>query len=372
MTQRTSIEWTQGPDGAMGVTWNPAIGCSRVSPGCENCWAEKMAARLSRNPGAPEAYRGVAHVGQRTGWHAKWSGTTALVESALDAPLRWRKPRRVAVALMGDLFHESRSDEDIAAVFGVMAAAPQHTFQVLTKRAARMLAWFEWVESRTDGDALDEVHFQAQGYFYEPMPPDDERLTRTIARGLAWPLPNVWLGVSVEDQARAEERIPNLLACPAAVRWVSAEPLLGPLDLGAWLPVVTDDGCSRCGCAGDARDSASDPAHATPRGHLCPPGFDREHIGWVVVGGESGPKARPFRIKWARALIEQCARAGTPCFMKQLGANLGYDQHTNLGRGRHAHDEDRTYVIRDPKGGDPAEWPEDLRVRQFPEVRHAL
>lgn len=274
------IAWTD-------ETWNPVRGCSRVSDGCRWCYAERVAARFS-GPGQP--YEGLTRKG-------RWTGEVRLVPEHLADPLRWKRPRRVFVNSMSDLFHESLSDETIAAVFGVMAASPQHTFQVLTKRPERAREWFLWISSgrlgplpgggvattcmliaeRTDGT---RDHPATRG----PRPND-------------WPLPNVWLGVSVEDQAAADARIPLLLECPAAVRWISAEPLLGPIVLRPeWLPLPRSEPDDfRYWVAHDNR------------------------LRWVVVGGESGPGARPMHPEWARRLRDQCSAAGVPFFFKQWG-----------------------------------------------------
>jgi protein gp37 len=311
MSAASSIEWCD-------ATWNPVRGCTKVSPGCKHCYAETFSERFRGVPGHPF----------EQGFDLR------LVPSALELPLRWRKPRRVFVNSMSDLFHESIPNEYIAAVFGVMAAAPQHTFQILTKRAERMRAWFEWVDKRErDGRALfpydDSLWRIRQMLAVEAMrrgadvPPH---------HGGAWPLDNVWLGVSVEDQQRADERIPLLLETPAAVRFVSAEPLLERVDIGAWLQPP-------CDCCDD-----------TPGIH------------WVIVGGESGPCARPFDLAWARHIVEQCRNAGVACFVKQLGAE---PQQDGASARRHGSLE----AMRNRKGGDPAEWPADLRVREFPEAR---
>ncbi|HEX2677839.1 MAG TPA: DUF5131 family protein, partial [Polyangiales bacterium] len=237
----SSIEWTD-------ATWNPVRGCARVSPGCENCYAERVAARFGA-PGQP--YEGLVSYKSRVSglrytnpkaagsWTApRWNGNARFVPEMLDAPLRWKKPRRIFVNSMSDLFHDDITNEQIAAVFGVMAACPQHTFQVLTKRPARMKAWF---------DKVREIGATVAAKLPRVQTSDPQRYTKLFiadqAEGIlqralwgcelevtppfAWPLPNVWLGVSAEDQQRADERIPLLLQTPAAVRFVSAEPLLG-------------------------------------------------------------------------------------------------------------------------------------------------
>ena len=213
------IAWTD-------ESWNPVRGCSRVSEGCRNCYAETMAARFS---GVGQPYEGLAKM---TPSGPRWTGEVRLVSEHLADPLRWKRPRRVFVNSMSDLFHEKLPDEVIAAVFGIMSAASEHTFQVLTKRAARMVEWFKWAASEAARRAhIDAAHFCTK-LAAEELRESGETKIRGIQAG-RWPLPNVWIGVSVEDQATADERIPLLLQCPAAVRWVSYEPALGPVDFRA-------------------------------------------------------------------------------------------------------------------------------------------
>jgi protein gp37 len=331
------IEWTN-------ASWNPVRGCDKVSAGCKNCYAETFS----------ERWRGIKGHPFEQGFDLR------LVPEALDKPLRWKKPRKIFVNSMSDLFHEDIPNEYIAAVFGVMAACPQHTFQVLTKRAARMREWFDWVWKQ---DPEPWTHCHSEALAAETRLTGD--LDGTIHRhsgGLPdrpWPLPNVHLGVSAENQATADERIPLLLQCPAAVRWVSAEPLLGPIVFGdkglgqgsecsedGWMVRVDEDGC--CISCGE---------------YVMWYGID-----WVVVGGESGPGARICDVPWIRSIVEQCRAAEVPAFVKQLGArpveigrNCGepscreFCPHVSFALG-----------LASRKGGDPAEWPEDLRVREFP------
>jgi protein gp37 len=234
MAGKTGIEWTED-------TWNPIVGCSVISPGCTNCYAMKMADRIQRMEAArnrPTPYAGTTT--QRKAGPV-WNGTLRQApEATLLQPLRWKRPRMIFVNSMSDLFHDSVPDEWIDQVFAVMALCPQHTFQVLTKRAARMRDYMKECEERValltldlacaTGTSLDKPRqhpaFREEGAF-GPTIMDAPR----IVGFKIWPLPNVWLGVSVEDQTRANERVPLLLATPAAVRWISAEPLLGPLDL---------------------------------------------------------------------------------------------------------------------------------------------
>lgn len=332
----TSIEWTRGDDGALGKTWNPVRGCARVSAGCQSCYAERQAHRFS---GTGQPYEGLTVLGKHG---PRWSGRARFVPEMLDAPLRWRKPRRVFVNSMSDLFHEDITDEQIAAVFGVMAACPRHTFQVLTKRPERMVEWFAWIAN--EAEPVDQSPGAAVicGIHASNACADVDYL------GLpsVWPLPNVWLGVSCEDQQRTNERIPLLLQCPAAVRFVSAEPLIEPVDFGRWLDYRTHRKCARCKA-------------------VCADGLACSHCGqhaqasaaldWIIAGGESGPGARECNDAWLRSIVQQCRATSVPVFVKQLGSHV--IQGGELRRKA------------DRKGGDPREWPHDLRVRQFPEAR---
>jgi len=300
----TGIEWTHGA-GYKGETWNPLRGCSRISEGCRYCYAEIMAARFC-GPGQP--YEGVAH---RVGGEARWTGEVRLIEDKLDQPLRWKKPRMVFVNSMSDLFHESLDNETIARIFKVMACAPQHIFQTLTKRTSRMREWFEWAGPRAE--QLVNVTVEGQKYGLDK-----------------WPLKNVWLGTSAEDQATADLRIPHLLQCPAHIRWVSAEPLLGPIEWGLLGVVPKDWGIGYV------------PAHML--------------LHWIVVGGESGGVgARECRLEWIRAMIEEC-REITPIFVKQLGSKPWHKPETWVV----------PLNLKHRKGGDQEEWPDDLRIRQYP------
>lgn len=307
MGATTGIEWTD-------ATWNPIRGCSRVSEGCRNCYAERVAARFS-GPGQP--YEGLAKIGVRTGHHPKWTGVVRMVAEHLADPLRWRKPRRVFVNSMSDLFHDKLTNEQIAAVFGVMAAAPRHTFQVLTKRATRMREWFEWASTAAPPfaglpsyDDHDRHRQVVCRHAWDHLHPSDDVLE--FQRG-PWPLPNVWLGVSVENQAAADERIPELLATPAAVRFLSCEPLLGPVRLDdgqhGWLSCTSKaEGPSEASCC-EAFDVN---------------GWHYHGVDWVIAGCESGPGARPAEVGWYRSLRDQCAAAGVPFFLKQaVGDALG-------------------------------------------------
>lgn len=339
MAEKTGISWTD-------ATWNPIRGCSKVSAGCKNCYAEKVAARFS-GPGQP--YEGTVRDGH-------WNGQIRLVPEKLSEPMHWKRARRIFVNSMSDMFHDDVPFEFIAAVFGVMAACPQHTFQVLTKRPARAVAFFAWAQGNNHSHPETICLHYSRAYTAAP------------ANGVyRWPLPNVHLGVSVENQETADDRIPLLLQCPAAVHFVSYEPALGPVSFP-----FKPHACPECGCKTvrginelgkgfrqcDAcgQDWWTDITYASRMAH----GID-----WIIVGGESGPNARPFDVAWARSTIEQCRAAGVACFVKQVGAHPWDGPGSLWG----ADPTMRSGVIRlsDRAGADPSEWPDDLRVQEFPE-----
>lgn len=264
----TKIEWTE-------ATWNPVTGCSKVSAGCTNCYAEKLSHRF--------------------GWTDKpWNAAFAaenvkLHPERLELPLSWKKPRRVFVNSMSDLFHDQVPFSFLDEVFGVMVEAKQHTFQILTKRPQRMLEYMKTCQRGADA---------VEGKF---------------------PWSNVWLGVSVENQQAADERIPLLLQTPAAVRFLSCEPLLGEVDLTA---IPTMNGlCATVlspECWGDCACDAVfgyDPGCGRHGGD----GTLTRRIDWLIAGGESGPNARPMHPDWTRSLRDQCVAAGVPFFFKQWG-----------------------------------------------------
>lgn len=260
MSDRTKIEWTRSDDGTPGATWNPVTGCTKLSPaspGCQNCYASTFA----------ERFRGTA------GHYFERGFDVQLRPEKLDQPLRWRRPRRIFVNSMSDLFHDDVPADFIAKVFAIMALAPQHTFQILTKRHARMRSLLN------DNAFLTDIceHGEWFARHWKPTKLDD----RIFRRG-PWPLPNVWLGVSTENQRWADIRIPALLDTPAAVRFISAEPLLGRINLH--------------------------------RKWGYGPGID-----WIIVGGESGHGARPMHPDWARALRDQRAKVGAAFLFKQWG-----------------------------------------------------
>jgi protein gp37 len=298
MSDNTKIAWAE-------ASWNPIVGCSKISPGCANCYAEKMACRLSRM--GQKLYQGVT-LGDGDGRDG-WAGNIACASREVwDIPRRWKRPRRIFVCSMGDLFHERAMYEYWKGVAGVAADCPQHTLLVLTKRAEIMR------EALTDCGAP----------------------------------PNVWAGVTCEDQQRADERIPDLLATPAAVRWVSVEPMLGPVNIRGLL--LSDQPMANCQCGhGHGFTRCPNTGGVAPRCHKhgCDCTSFRRAAGvgvhWVVIGAESGPKRRPCNVEWVRSLVGQCREAGVAVFVKQL--DLG-------GR-----------VVKDM-----AQFPEDLRIREYPVV----
>ena len=319
MSANSSIEWTDR-------TWNPVRGCSVISPGCVNCYAMKQAHRFS---GEGRAYEGLTKL---TKAGPQWTGKIRTVESALLDPLSWRKPQRVFVNNMSDLFHEDVPREFITQVFAVMQAQPYLTFQVLTKRPERMRELLSDRQFEYDCETAGDDMAGERGWCHA----NQDR---------PWPLSNVWLGVSVENKD-ALERIHRLKDTPAAVRFVSFEPLLE--HLGA----VRLDG-----------------------------------IHWGIIGGESGPRARRCAAAWIRSLVRECRRQGVAPFVKQMGANVidrndaGFDgcgerswpemdpddiEDDINGYREEYQGADVRVRLNDRKGGDMAEWPVDLQVREFP------
>ncbi|MBY0256214.1 phage Gp37/Gp68 family protein [Methylobacterium sp.] len=300
MAEHSTIEWTD-------ATWNPITGCSIVSPGCTNCYAMGLAGtRLKHHPS-----RAGLTVDTKAG--PVWNGQVRLNGEWLTQPIEWKRPRRVFVCAHGDLFAESVPDSWIDRVFAVMALAPHHAFQVLTKRSARMRAYLSDPETPARVALLRVL---ASGKPGEPTPVYVQVNVHSEQR--RWPLPNVWLGVSAEDQRRANERLPDLLATPAAVRFVSAEPLLGPIDFTA-IPDPDTGSAEPWPHAVDAlTGDVSDDANGIIDG-VYEPG-QAPKLNWIIVGGESGPGARPMHPTWARSIREQCEAADVAFHFKQWGA----------------------------------------------------
>lgn len=340
------IEWTD-------VTWNPVLGCSRVSPGCDNCYAIGTAHRKMQP----------SHVGltkmrpknaARPGMD--WTGVVRCLPERLARPLPWRKPRRIFVNSMSDLFHPAVPFEFIAAVLGVIASKPSHTFLVLTKRDPR--PFFAWVCEQA---ATPKYRTTSCPEGFVIMDAAAVHVPLGLGGPGPWPLPNLHLGVSAEGAATFAERVPWLLESPAAVRWVSAEPLIGPLgDLCPWLPHAfnREPHCEWCeDCVSPGPTERWQRTRADNHGAF---------LDWVVVGGESGPGARACNVDWLRSVVRQCHEAGVPVFVKQLGAM--YEDPANGIAGAAVKDPELMRVTRlvSRKGSDPTEWPIGLRVREYP------
>lgn len=295
----SKIEWTD-------VVLNPVTGCTRASAGCDNCYAFKMTKRLQEM--GDKKYIGLVNDGK-----SHFNGVVKCHEDVLTKPLSWKKPKRVFVNSMSDLFHKDVPFEFIDKVFAVMALCPHLTFQILTKRPERMAEYFE-SRKLTLGELPFAVGDAMNGFVTGKMADHLD----SIDAQWTWPLPNVWLGTSCENQEAANERIPHLLKCPAAVRFLSIEPQISNITLH-----VTDD---ELGAQWNVLEMG---------------------IHWVIVGGESGPGARPFDPQWALNLKAQCKSANVPFFFKQMGSNPIGVQKLNS------------------KGSDWVGF-DELRIREFP------
>jgi len=266
----TRIEWCDS-------VWNPVTGCTPISPGCQNCYAQRFARRLAGRHDYPKdnPFTVTLHPGR-----------------AVD-PLHWRKPRRIFVCSMSDLFHEKVPFNFIDQIMAVVAISQQHTFMLLTKRPDRMLLYFADPDRRAEIDRWRCTGAKYRAKAHSWALPDS-----------LWPLPNLWVGVTAEDQERADERIPALLWTPAALRFVSVEPMLGPIELSEFKPF---DG--KCYCQ-------DDPCGCRPR---LTPNCPETGIDWVICGGETGPGARPMDPEWVRSVRDQCRNADVPFFFKSWG-----------------------------------------------------
>lgn len=321
----TAIEWAD-------KTWNPLLGCERVSAGCDGCYAISTATIRAGNP-HPKVAAAFAGLTERRDGRLDWTGRINLLPERLNQPLHWRKPIRIFVNSQSDLFHKDVPDYFIAQVFAVMSVAHQHTFQLLTKRHGRMRSLLSSPEFHRL--VADTAPVYGGG---NPDLAQDYVSTN-------WPLPNVHIGVSVEDQKTADLRIPALLNTPAAVRWLSCEPLLGPVSLIGWLN------------GGFGTVAPSD-------------------LGWCVVGGETGAKSRPMKLAWARNLRDECVAAGVPFFFKQWGDWVPPSQMTedtfmswDVDNGSSAYDRDVPWRVGKKRAGrllDERTWDE------FPAERVAV
>lgn len=367
MAQSTKIEWCD-------EVWNPVTGCTPVSAGCQHCFAKAFAKRF---------------------WKGRPFSDVQCHEDQLDQPMKRRKPTTYFVNSMSDLFHPAVPFYFVDRVFATMALCRQHTFMVLTKRPERMTRYSESLAGSacSHRDAVNERYGFDAGLQFE----------QALCGASEYPLPNVAYGTSVENQPTADARIPHLLRCPAALRFVSAEPLLGAVSLERWLGYYVCqwclderaphhfDGfdiliCNECGAEmgadGCPKHGDSD---CRPRCPMCGQddtfpweGYDPDEshpqIHSIIMGGESGPGARPCNVEHIRSLVEQCKAAGVKCFLKQLGAKPVHNGKPT-GEFRTGPNGKRqlemTYDVlklKHPKGGDPAEWPEDLRVRELPSM----
>ena len=303
MSEKSSIEWTD-------ATWNPTRGCTKIAQGCKNCYAETFA----------ERWRGIKGHPYEQGFDPRTA------PDKLTEPLKWKKPRRIFVDSMSDLFHEAFDFNYIAACFSVMALASQHTFQVLTKRPERAARFFEWARAAGTALEMDDAnvfhHFTIQGRNNGAAWESAIRQVEDQNAELL-PLPNVWIGTSVATQTDADKNLAILRQIPAAVRFVSAEPLIEAISFRPRAENLTAmmDLLSR-GVA-DKPDMLG--------------GID-----WLIVGGESGPGARPCNVEWIRSIVQQCRAASVPVFVKQDSAR---------------------------RQGQQGAIPDDLWIKEFPEVR---
>jgi len=338
----TSIEWTHVP-GYKGETWNPTLGCERAGKDCLHCYAATLAHR-----GLQEAHRGLTTLD--VNGIPRFNGTIRGMPQRLSTPIRWRQPRAVFVDSMSDLFHPRVRPEYVAAVFGVMAATPQHIYMILTKHPDHARKVFNWMASQPNAEGVPhprlECTWQALRMEAEHHPEGDGGPLHT-KHGAdpdgPWPLPNVWIGCSAGYQQALDERAPHLAEIPAAVRFLSLEPLLENVDASRVL------------------------------------GTGAVHQ--VIVGGESGNGARPFNVGWARNIRDQCTAYGPAFFCKQLGSDVrwsgmqggcgdGPDNRWPDGtRTEDTGEGDWRVRLNSRKGGDADEWPPDIRIRQWPKAR---
>lgn len=333
MGDSSRIEWTE-------ATWNCIYGCSRVSPGCENCYAERHCHRFS---GAGERHEGLTVLRKKG---PVWTGKIDLAYHRMFIPMQWSRARRIFVNSLSDVFHDGVPFGYVMAMFAVMAACPDHTFQLLTKRQRRMADFYAYMRKKESParecvreamSVLDTLYREEKlsAGIYERY---SARLDAVPAK--PWPLSNVWLGVSVEDQPRADERLEALFECEAAVHWASLEPLLGRVDLK------------------NVKRRSGETFNAL------------KQLDWAVIGGESGIGARSMELGWALDSLEQCESEGVPALMKQLGSKPTWADPSWKGE---ADEAPRVRVhLGDKKGGDWDEWPDPkLRVRNYPKLSSA-
>lgn len=361
MADKTEIQWTDR-------TFSPITGCTRTSPGCEHCYAERLVATRLRQQ---KRYQGLAMMCGAVGnQEAHWTNAIRLHEDLLLEPLKWQKPQKVFVCSMSDAFHKDVPDAFLDRMFAVFALSPHITFQMLTKRAERMRSYLSAPDicARIEAAAVAIAEGNCHGRWFAHAFNGRKFLPR-------WPLPNVWLGVSVESQKYADERVPLLAETPATIRFLSCEPLIGPVDLLQFLPI------------------AAHKSFHTPTGRQVSKTYwtpqeaeafmiPKPMIHWCIVGGESGPQARPCQLEWMRALVAQCKAGSVAPFVKQLGAAplIAREEWADTPAPpllREPKTKESEYVenhrgygilhLKNSHGGDMSEWPDDLRIREFPE-----
>lgn len=344
----SNIEWTD-------KTWNPIVGCSKISEGCRNCYAINQAHRnWAMAQALPEERRGrLAYyegLTEKRGNWVGWTGKVVFVPEALEEPLKRKKPTKYFVNSMSDLFHESVADEWIDQVFAVMALTPQHIYQILTKRPERMLEYFGSRPGRTISIINAMSQWIGEGCKYEKTVSTSHFRDKEDFL----PFPNVWLGVTVENQKAANERIPLLLQAPAAVRFLSCEPLLEKIDFLEVSIQIIEDAIGSGKWNREKRGAWED--------YNC-----LEDLDQVIVGGESGHKARLCNEDWIRSIVRQCKNAGTSVFVKQFGSS-------RLMNCRDINDPDfeklGPFRRMTGKGSNIDEFPEDLKIREFPKCSY--
>lgn len=291
MSEKSKIEWTD-------ATWNPLAGCTKCSPGCENCYAERMSHRLeSMHQKDRKKYKHLWKYNEVITCGA-WNNSIYLDIPSLDKPLHWHKPRRIFVCSMSDLFHPKVPFDFIDKVMFTIykSYSMGHTFQILTKRVRRMMKYFS---GNVDGRIIGLFRRTDNRYTSE------HRLTNSVNL-----LPRVRLGVSISNQAEADEKIPIIIQIPAAFRWLSIEPLLSKINLTAWLDVQEQEFTAKRNSKEIRSGSKSNIKNTS-----------RQKLDLVVVGCESGPKRRPCKIEWVESIVAQCKAAYVPVFVKQINVN---------------------------------------------------
>ena len=382
MGRESTIEWTD-------ATWPVVKGCDYASPGCGNCYAADLVHRHSHNPN-PKVSLPVAGLTEVRGGRPRWTGKVYLNEPHLNDPLRWKKPLRIFVPSHGDLFHPDVPFGFVMRCLTVMARTPHHTYQVLTKRPDRMADFFRrWADLAGEDfepklvrgpEATRRAHPSGRGQLFadylesigEPPPGAAYQTFDWMEGMIGWPkvFRNVWLGFSVENQEWFDKRAAQMMPLmnKGWTLFVSAEPLLGPIDMAAEDTVLYCNACGQVTTGDDGDCSACGDTRTRERRFI-------DYLQWVIAGGESGKHARPCDVEWVRSIVEQCKAADVACFVKQLGSEPGWDSQGGKVPGSFHHFDAKSGLhikrLDNRKGGDPDEWPEDLRVREYPEPARA-